>query len=72
MANDKIKVLLAMEADDGLAEYFMALLEEKGTAVDRIEIRTTKRLVRQYIQSNADVGAVVLSQHLGEETFSAK
>jgi len=72
MAEEKIKVLLAMEADDGLAEYFMALLEEKGTAVDKIEIRATKRLVRQYIQANADLGAVILSEHLGEDTFSAK
>ena len=72
MSKDKIKVLLAMDADDGLAEDFRAILEEKGVSVESIEIRATKRLVRQYIQSNADVDAVILSQHIGDDSFSAR
>ena len=72
MSKEKMKILLAMDADDGLAEDFRKVLEEKGVAVEAIEVRPTKRLVRQYVQSNPDVGAVILSEHIGEDSFSAR
>ena len=63
-----VTILLAIpDVDDNAVADFSEAMTKCGVAVSRIEYRTTKPLVWQYLESHKDIGVIILAEFQGNE-----
>ena len=66
--SEKVAILMAIpDVDDNVVADFTGAMSKCGVEVSRVEYRSTKPLVRQYLESHKDTGVIILSEFQGNE-----